>query len=138
MIAALARAWQKPRGLLLDVAPAALCLVVLFWAGLVPLESLPGPDFELKDKAWHLLAFGGLSGLLARAIAHFRRDALLAARDAALVGVALGGLLELLQGLTPYRSPDWADFVADSLGAALAYLLLRVIDAAATPRTAGA
>jgi VanZ family protein len=138
MIAAIARAWQKPRGLLLDVAPACVFLVVLFWAGLVPLKSLPGPEFELKDKAWHLAAFGGLSGLLARALGYFGHETLRAARDAALTGVALGGLLELLQGLTPYRSPDWADFVADSLGAGLAYLLLRGIDWAAAPRALGA
>jgi len=137
MIGQLARAWQKSRGLLLDVAPALVCLIALFWAGLVPLDSLPGPDFELKDKVWHLLAFGGLSGLLARAIAHFGRDALLAARDAAFTGAALGGLLELLQSLTRYRSPDWADFAADSLGAALAYLMQRAIAWAAAPRAVG-
>ena len=39
---ALGRAWQKPRGLLLDVGPAAIYLVVLFWFGLTPLKSLPG------------------------------------------------------------------------------------------------
>lgn len=134
MIVTLARAWQKPRGLLLDVAPACVCLVALFWMGLVPLDSLPGPDFELKDKAWHLAAFGGLAGLLARAVAHFGRQWLLAARDACLAGAVLGGLLELLQSLTRYRSPDWADFLADSLGAGLAYLVLRAIArAAASP-----
>lgn len=138
MIAAFARAWQKPRGVSLDVVPALVFLVVLFWAGLVPLKSLPGPEFELKDKVWHLAAFGGLSGLLARALRYFGRETSLAARDAALAGVALGGMLELLQGLTPYRSPDWADFVADSLGAGLAYLLLRAMDWAAAPRALGA
>jgi VanZ family protein len=138
MMAALARAWQKPRGLLLDVAPACVCLIVLFWAGLIPLDSLPGPDFELKDKVWHLAAFGGLSGLLSRSVAYFGRSPLQAARDASLAGIALGGLLELLQSLTGYRSSDWADFLADSLGALLAYLLLRVLDAAAAPRAASA
>ncbi len=138
MMQALARAWQKRRSPWLDVAPAVLCLLVLFWAGLVPLKSLPGPEFELKDKVWHLTAFGGLSGLLARAIAYFGRPPLLAARDAALTGAILGGLLELLQALTPYRSPDWADFLADSLGAALAYLVLRALALAAAPRAAGA
>jgi hypothetical protein len=47
---ALARGWQKRRGALLDVAPAALALAVMFWAGLIPLQSLPGPDFELADR----------------------------------------------------------------------------------------
>lgn len=138
MMAAFARAWQRPRGLLIDVAPAGVCLIALFWAGLVPIDSLPGPDFELKDKFWHLVAFGGLAGLLSRAVAHFGRESLLAARDASLAGAALGGLLELLQGLTRYRSPDWADFLADSLGAGMAYLMLRALARAAAPRAVGA
>lgn len=138
MRAALLRAWQRPRGLLLDVAPAVAYLVVLFWAGLAPLKSLPGPDFELKDKVLHLLAFGGVSLFLARALAYFGRSARLAARDAAIAGAALGGLLEILQGLTPFRSPDWADFVADSLGALLAYFALRALANGAAPRAAGA
>lgn len=129
---ALARAWQKPRGLALDVAPAAVALAVMFWAGLVPLDSLPGPDFELADKVWHLTAFGGLAGLLSRVLVHFGRPALLAARDAVLCATALGGVLELLQSLTPYRSADWADFAADALGTALAYGVLRGLNAAAT------
>jgi VanZ family protein len=128
----LGRAWQKPRGFVLDVGPSALYLVVLFWAGLIPLKSLPGPDFALADKVWHLMAFGGLAGLFSRALGHFGRPPLAAARDAALVSVALGGLLEVLQSFTTYRSADWADFLADSIGAALAYAALRGLHAAAT------
>jgi hypothetical protein len=134
MMVALARGWQKRRGWALDVGPAVVYLLVLFWAGLVPLKSLPGPDFALLDKAWHLAAFGGLAGLFARGIAHFGRPSLLAARDAALGATALGGVLEILQGFTAYRSPDWADFLADSLGTALAYGTLRAIHAVATPK----
>ena len=129
---ALGRAWQKPRGVVLDVVPALLYCAVLFWAGLIPLKSLPGPDFELADKAWHLLAFGGLAGLLSRVLRHFGRPVLAAARDAALVATALGGLLEVLQSFTSYRSADWADFLADSMGTALAYAALRGLHAAAT------
>src|SRR5262249_4663835 len=110
---ALGRAWHKRRGVLLDVAPAALYVSLLFWAGLIPLKSLPGPDFELADKVWHLVAFGGLAGLLSRTLVYFGRPNLLAARDAALVATALGGLLEVLQSFTAYRSADWADFLAD-------------------------
>jgi VanZ family protein len=128
---ALGRAWQKRRGVVLDILPAALYLAVLFWAGLIPLKSLPGPDFKFADKVWHALAFGGLAGLLSRALAFFGRPALLAARDASLVAVALGGLLEVLQSFTAYRSADWADFAADSLGVALAYWVLRALHVAA-------
>jgi VanZ family protein len=138
MIGALGRAWQKPRGFALDVGPALLYLAVLFWFGLTPLKSLPGPDFELADKVWHLAAFGGLAGLAARSLRYWGRGALAAARDAALVASLLGGLLELLQSLTAYRSADWADFVADSLGALLAYLVLRALHAASLPSKATA
>ena len=131
---ALGRAWQKPRGLLLDVAPALLAIAVMFWAGLIPLDSLPGPDFEMVDKVWHLVGFGGLAGLLSRVFVHYGRPALAAARSSALISIALGGLLEVLQSFTAFRSADWLDFLADSLGVGLAYAVLRGLNAAAIGR----
>lgn len=135
-MSALGQSWQRRRGVLLDVLPAAAALLLMFWLGLIPLKSLPGPDFELADKFWHLIAFGGLAGLLSRAFAYFGRQALLAARDASLVSVTLGALLEVLQSFTRYRSADWADLLADALGVALAYGVLRSLDAAAAKGTA--
>lgn len=132
---ALGRAWQKRRGPVLDVAPAVFALGLMFWAGLIPLRSLPGPDFEYADKVWHMVGFAGLAGLVSRALTHFGRPPLAAARDAVLLATVLGGLLELLQSLTPYRSADWADFAADALGTALAYGVLRGLHAAATARS---
>jgi VanZ family protein len=128
---ALGLAWEKPRGILLDVAPACLYVAVLFWFGLTPLDHLPGPDFALLDKAWHAGAFGGLAGLLARTLRFVGRSPLAAARDASLASIALGGLLEVFQSFTAYRSADLADFVADALGVALAYAVLRGLHAAA-------
>ncbi len=129
---ALARFWQRRLGFWLDVAPAALYSGALFWFGLIPLKRLPGPDFKMLDKAWHLAAFLGLALLLARALSHYGRPRLLAARDAALISGGLGGFLEILQSFTPYRSADLADLVADVLGALLAYLLLRFLATSAT------
>jgi VanZ family protein len=128
---ALGRAWHTPRSMVVDVAPALLYLAVLFWFGLIPLKSLPGPEFELADKVWHLLAFGGLTGLLSRSLRHFSRTALQAVGTAAVCASALGALLEIFQALTSYRSADVADWVADSLGALLAYLVLRALAKAA-------
>jgi VanZ family protein len=122
---ALGRAWHTPRSFVVDLLPAVLYLALLFWAGLIPLKSLPGPDFELADKMWHLIAFGGLATLLSRVLRYFQRPLGQAIAIAALVSAALGGLLELLQSLTPYRSADFADLAADALGALLAYLVLR-------------
>ena len=133
---AFARSWQKRRGVGLDVAPALCGLGLMFWFGLTPVDSLPGPDFELADKVWHLVAFGGLAGLLSRTIVYLGRGPLQAAREASLIAVTLGALLELLQSQTRYRSADFADFVADALGVALAYAVLRGLDAAAAKDSA--
>jgi VanZ family protein len=122
---ALGRAWHTPRSFVVDLLPAALYLALLFWAGLIPLKSLPGPDFELADKMWHLIAFGGLATLLSRVLRHFGRSVLESIAVAASASALLGGLLELLQSLTQYRSADFADLAADALGAALAYVVLR-------------
>lgn len=99
-------------------------LAVLFWAGLIPLQHLPGPDFKLADKVWHAAAFGGLAALASRAFRHWKRSPDTANRDATWLAIALGGLLEILQSFTAYRSADLADFAADALGAGLAYLVL--------------
>lgn len=126
---ALRRVWQKPRGFVADVLPLVLYCGLLFWAGLIPLKSLPGPDFELADKVWHAVAFGGLAGLACRAFKHWGRAPLRAARDSTLLSIALGALLEILQSFTAYRSADPFDFLADAFGAALAYAALRGLEA---------
>jgi len=46
----------------------------------------------------------------------------------ALAGViALGGMLELLQGMTPTRQPEWLDFVANTAGVLLALVITRAL-----------
>jgi VanZ family protein len=85
---------------------------------------------------WHLVAFGGLAGVLSRTFVYFGHAGLRAARDASLVAVTLGGVLEVLQSFTRYRSADWADLLADALGVALAYAVLRGLDLAAVRSSA--
>jgi VanZ family protein len=125
MMANLQAFWRRPRGFAIDVLPALVYLLALFAAGLMPLKSLPGPDFHLADKVWHFLAFAGLAVLLARALGHFGRALPQSIRDAALASAALGGLLEVLQSLTAFRAAEWTDFAADAAGALAAYLVLR-------------
>lgn len=128
---ALGRGWQKRRGFWLDVAPAVAALSLMFWFGLTPLASLPGPQFELVDKVWHLVAFGGLAGLLSRTFVYFGRAAGRAAQEASLIAITLGAILEVMQSFTRYRSADWADLLADALGVLLAYSVLYGLDLAA-------
>ncbi|RYZ08828.1 MAG: hypothetical protein EOO73_05900 [Myxococcales bacterium] len=133
----LGKLWLRPRGPWLDALPAVAYLAVLFWFGLIPLKSLPGPDFELADKVWHAGAFGGLAALLSRVGLQLGLRGLGAARFGALGATLLGGALEVLQSFTRYRSADWADFLADALGAALAYAALRGLRAGAPPEGSG-
>jgi hypothetical protein len=40
--------------------------------------------------------------------------------------LAYGGAIELLQGLTDYRTAEWLDWGADAIGLALASMLRRI------------
>lgn len=41
--------------------------------------------------------------------------------------IALGGLVELLQGLTSYRYSDWLDFAANTAGVAVTSLIVQFL-----------
>jgi VanZ family protein len=77
------------------------------------LSLMPVPSTGVNDKLSHLVTYFLLAGWFA----------LLAAKRATLIWVlvgvaAYGGLLELLQAMTPHRQAEWADLLANSLGAA--------------------
>ncbi|GAW32989.1 vanZ like family protein [Roseovarius sp. A-2] len=79
-------------------------------AALTLMPVPPGPDgVSWMDKLAHFLAFGALAVPLAwRHPVHWRA--------VALVALAYGGAIEIVQ---PYvgRSAEWADLLADGLGA---------------------
>lgn len=77
------------------------------------LTSAPpqGPDIPNLDKWEHLLAYGLLMGWFGQLAAERRLRAGLA-----LGFMALGGVLELLQGLGGVRQAEWADAAANALG----------------------
>lgn len=85
----------------------------------------PPVDFKDSDKVYHLLEYGVLGFLLARALrATFRiRYALIAA----VMAVGLGGLVgladELHQRVVPGRQSSMLDLTADLVGIALAQVL---------------
>jgi VanZ family protein len=128
--------WYKRRGLVLDVMPAVLALGMMFYFGLLPLQHLPGPEFKLADKVWHLVAFGGLAGLLSRAVTYLGAGIRQAQAISCALSLGFGGLIEVLQSFTPFRAADWADFLADALGVGLAYAGLLVLERGARQSTA--
>ena len=96
---------------------------LLFWlclASVTALALLPDPDGELPSVNWdkgnHLIAFGTLA-LLARP-AYPKHPAW----QLFIALCAWGGIIELLQTLTPYRLGEWRDLLADAIGALLIFL----------------
>lgn len=86
---------------------------VMLLLAVAVLSLMPVPSTGVNDKLSHLVTYFLLAGWFA----------LLAAKRATLIWIvagvaAYGGLLELLQAMTPYRQAEWADLLANSLGAA--------------------
>lgn len=112
----------RPRSFATHVLPALSYAALLFYSGLIRLGELPEVGVVPTDKLLHTLAFGGLALLLARAADwfwpafSFAKKLVYGALGSSVAGLAL----ELCQALTPYRSADVWDWIADSLGAALA------------------
>lgn len=97
----------------------------LFWTGVVAVLALSlapaGPRVPTTgwDKANHFLGFAALAVPGLRA--YPGRPA------AVVVGLLLfGGLVEVLQSLTPYRLAEWGDWLADGLGVATGWGLDRL------------
>ncbi len=79
---------------------------------------LPQVPSSAGDKFNHLIAYGVLAGWFGQLFTARKRILLLAFL------VLLGILLEVLQGMTPYRYFDWFDAVANTLGVLTAMLAL--------------
>jgi len=116
--------------LLRDLVAQHATLFMLVWLGgliaLAPLSLLPGTapptgvwDVELSlDKLFHVVAYGGLTGIPMLALA--RRDRLIAA--VAIVLLA-GVAYEIGQGFVPGRSFGYDDLIANIGGVVLGVVL---------------
>ena len=91
------------------------CMSAVTVLALMP--AMPHVPSTGWDKSNHLLAFTVLAVLGLRAYP--------TRTVAVLTGLlAFGGLIELLQSLTPDRMAEWADWLADSLGLLLGWGLV--------------
>lgn len=98
------------------LAGAFAWLLLLSIACLMPLPLSGDDQFQWMDKLAHLLMF---------AAGGFWLGLRLPALATGLALVALGVLIEWLQSLTPYRSAEFLDWLADVLGAGLGLMLAR-------------
>lgn len=95
------------------------------WAlvGLVVILSIiPSPSesqaFEGADKVAHLAAYAGIMLWFGAIYSKGRPHAFFAA-----VFTLLGAVLEIAQGFTATRSPDWFDLLANATGVAIGWSL---------------
>ena len=95
-----------------------LIILVLCFVDTAPLPAPPALNF---DKVVHSVLFLALSGVIFFDNTSYFRFSISKARmflSSFLFPVALGGLIEILQGcLTTTRSGDWFDFLFDGIGA---------------------
>ena len=96
----------------------AMCLAVL--AGALAPQSDAPHLFALADKVLHAAAFAALAVVGLRA---YPRYPLIVC----VLLTALGGLIEVFQGYTSYRSQEWADFYADIVGVILGFFAYQLI-----------
>ena len=96
---------------------AGACAAAIFYLSVIPIPE--GPSIPYLDKAVHLCEYLLFSWLLAQAI----RATQLTARDYLwlvwIYATSYGLVIEIIQGLIPWRSMDLWDAAANALGAAL-------------------
>jgi VanZ family protein len=105
------------------------CLVAVMVLSLLP--SSPEMPTTGWDKTNHLLGFAVLALLGCWSYPGHIRVIL-----PALLGY--GGLIEVLQSLTPDRFAEWGDLLADGMGIVIGWLLAWVLAARVRRRAAGA
>ncbi len=105
-------------GILKHWGPPLIWATLIFLLSSSSLDQVPTLDMFLADKAAHAAFFGVLSVLLFRV---FHRWSALSWGRAAMLAIVVtslyGVLDEIHQSIVPGRSPELADWVADTTGA---------------------
>jgi VanZ family protein len=96
-------------------------------------RTAPAALASANDKLLHVAGFGLATVLYAVGLSTFKLSTWTRTASCWALAVVLGGVLELCQARTRTRSAEWADWVADIVGATLAalglLLLQRWVDA---------
>ena len=99
----------------------ALWCLLWAWVAYMSLTSIQLPPGAPSDKVLHFTGYMLMSAGVAGFCHEPRRIVLWA-----LAAAAIGGGLEVAQGFTPDRDPEWLDFAADAAGAGVGCLLALV------------
>jgi len=122
-----ARTRELRAGAWTHVVPAILLVVAVFVLGLMPGDPAPDLSFHYRDKVGHFVVFGLVQ------FSHLRAGLFLFPQQVSsrvlwgAVGTSsfVGLALEVVQSMVPHRSAEFADLLADVLGALFAALLVR-------------
>lgn len=109
------------------VLPALLWTLTVTTLTLLPGKDLPSVEIVNFDKFAHFGVFFLLNILYLRWKA-FGPNLRLSLLSITIVVIAYGGLIEILQGLFYVdRFADWFDFIANALGAGIAYMAFPIL-----------
>ncbi len=104
-------------------------ILAVYWVALFVATHLPGsalPNLG-SDKAYHLIAFFGLSVLLSWVIAQKIASATTRALTVLAISIAYGIFDEWSQQFVVNRSPDVTDALADACGSALGVIVFGLV-----------
>lgn len=116
------RSITDKRGFAAHVLPALLYVVFIFGLGSIHTSLTIPQNLLPRDKVNHFGAFGLLTWFALRALRFEFDRASWSRLIIASIGVSsvFGALLEAWQSLFPYRSVEFGDWVADTIGAVVA------------------
>ncbi len=101
-------------------ATLAIYLTVVLVGTLAPLSGSAFDKVSAFDKLVHLAMFGGMAFLLMLSFNPPRKENFL---KAVVLASVLAGGVELVQGILPFRSAEWWDFVAGAAGTVVGALV---------------
>ena len=102
-----------------------LCIAAIWVLCLIPIPDTPLSQVSMIDKWTHFVMYGGFCSVIWIEYGwhHQRFQWPRCLFWALLMPIVMGGLIEIAQSLSGYRSGDWADLVADAIGVALGQLI---------------
>ena len=110
------RRWGYRHVALYYTVPLVIWTIIVMFGSLAPPSKLPRLEFDLADKLEHAASYAILAILLIRAWNRGGRSKWSSYGWVLAIAASWGFYLEILQELTPYRTFDWWDFIANGLG----------------------
>lgn len=104
-------------------------VLAVYWLAIFVATHLPGSSLPSlgSDKAYHLLAFFGLSVLLSWVLSQTVASGLTRVIAVLAISIAYAIFDEWSQQFVPHRTPDLADAVADACGATLGVIAFGLV-----------